>query len=126
MRGGVGVASDNRQDSNSLRLGASAEGRLAWPKLPSPCGHLCKPTRPAEPRVAFRRAPGRPTPLTRKKEITMTKSRHKDTDAGTVTDTDAGTATATDADAGAVADTDTDAGTATATATDPDAVRAGA
>jgi hypothetical protein len=54
MRGGVGVASDNRQDSNPLRLGASAEGRLAWPKLPSPSGHLCKPTRPAEPRVAFR------------------------------------------------------------------------
>ena len=103
MRGGVGVASDNRQDSNPLRLGASAEGRLAWPKLPSPSGHLCKPTRPAEPRVAFRRAPVRPTPLTRKKEIAMTKSRHKD--AGT--DTDTATDPGTDADA----DTGTDTGT---------------
>jgi len=28
-----------------------------------------------------------PTPFTRKKEITMTKSRHKDTDAGTVAGT---------------------------------------
>ncbi len=103
MRGGVGVASDNRQDSNPLRLGASAEGRLAWPKLPSPSGHLCKPTRPAEPRVAFRRAPGRPTPLTRKKEITMTKSH-------TVTDADTGTAADTDADTGTAADADADAG----------------
>jgi hypothetical protein len=31
MRGFGGVASDNRQDSNHRRLGASAEGRLAWP-----------------------------------------------------------------------------------------------
>jgi len=57
MRGSSGVASDNRQDSNPLRLGASAEGRLAWPQAPSPSGHLCKPTRPQDPRVAFRRAP---------------------------------------------------------------------
>jgi hypothetical protein len=72
--GVVGVASDNRHDSNHLRLGASAEGRLAWPKLASPSGHLCKPTRPQGPHVAFRRAPGRPHSLA-KKEITMTKSR---------------------------------------------------
>ena len=32
MRGFGGVASDNRQDSNQRRLGASAEGRLAWPQ----------------------------------------------------------------------------------------------
>jgi len=37
-----------------------------------------------------------PTPLTRKKEITMTKSRPKDTD--TAAGTDAGTAAGTDAD----------------------------
>ena len=55
-----GVASDNRQDSNHRRLGASAEGRLAWPPASSPSGHLCKPTRPRDPRVALPRAPGRP------------------------------------------------------------------
>jgi len=36
-----------------------------------------------------------PTPLTRKKEITMTKSHHKDTDAATVADTDPVAATGT-------------------------------
>jgi hypothetical protein len=59
MRGPSGVASDNRQDSNHPRLGASAEGRLAWPQVLSPSGHLCKPTRPRGPRIALRRAPGR-------------------------------------------------------------------
>jgi len=57
MRVPSGVASDNLQDSNHRRLGASSEGRLAWPKLPSLSGHLCKPTRPQGTRVAFRRAP---------------------------------------------------------------------
>ena len=57
MWGSSGVASDNLQDSNHRRLGASAEGRLAWPQASSPSGHLCKPTRPQDPRVAFRRAP---------------------------------------------------------------------
>jgi len=61
MRGPSGVASDNLQDSNHRRLGASAEGRLAWPQAPSPSGHLCKPTRPQGPRIAFRRAPVAPT-----------------------------------------------------------------
>jgi hypothetical protein len=44
-----------------------------------------------------------------KKEITMTKSRHKDTAADTVADTVADTATDTDTDTGP--DTDTDTGT---------------
>ena len=44
-----------------------------------------------------------PTPLTRKKEITMTKSH-------TVTDADTGTAADTDADTGTAADADTNAG----------------
>ena len=57
MRGPSGVASDNRRGSNQPRLGASAEGRLAWPQAPSPSGHLCKPTRPQGPRVVFPRAP---------------------------------------------------------------------
>jgi len=80
---------------------------------PSLSGHPCKPPRPAQPRVVFPRAPVRPTPLTRKKEITMTKSRHKDT--GTDTDADTGTGT----DAGT--DADTDAGTGAGTGTDADA-----
>ena len=58
MRGPSGVASDNRQDSNQRRLGASSEGRLAWPQASSPSGHLCKPTRPQGSRVVSRRAPG--------------------------------------------------------------------
>jgi len=54
----------------------SVEGRLAWPNLPGLSGHLCKPTRPAEPRVAFSRAPGRkPDPTHSEKEITSTRSR---------------------------------------------------
>ena len=57
MWGSSGVASDNLQDSNHRRLGASAEGRLAWPQASSPSGHLCKAPRPQKPRVAFRRAP---------------------------------------------------------------------
>ena len=57
MRGPSGVASDKRHGSNQPRLGASAEGRLAWPQAPSPSGHLCKPTRPQGPRVVFRRTP---------------------------------------------------------------------
>jgi len=59
MWGPSGVASDNLQGSNHRRLGASAEGRLAWPQASSPSGHLCKPTRPQGPRVAFHRAPVR-------------------------------------------------------------------
>jgi hypothetical protein len=55
-----GVASDNRQDSNYPRLGASAEGRLAWPQASSPSGHVCKPTRPSHPPVALRHAPSPP------------------------------------------------------------------
>ena len=57
---GRGGASANLQDSNHRRLDASSEGRRAWPKLPSPSGHLCRPTRPQGSRVAFRRAPVRP------------------------------------------------------------------
>jgi hypothetical protein len=53
-----GVASDNRSDSNHFRLGASAEGRLAWPQASSPSGHTCKPTRPSHPPVAPHRTPG--------------------------------------------------------------------
>ena len=59
MRGPSGVASDNRHDSNQRRLGASSEGRLAWPQASSPSGHLGKPTRPQGSRVVSRRAPGR-------------------------------------------------------------------
>ena len=57
MWGFGGVASDNRQDSNQRRLGASAEGRRAWPQAPSPSSHLCRPPRPTKPRVALRRTP---------------------------------------------------------------------
>jgi hypothetical protein len=57
MRGFGGVASDNRQDSNHPRLGASAEGRLAWPQASSPSGHFCKPARPPHPPVAPHRTP---------------------------------------------------------------------
>ena len=57
MWGFGGVASDNRQDSNHRRLGASAEGRLAWPQASSPSGHICKPPRPAQPRVVFPKDP---------------------------------------------------------------------
>ena len=71
---------------------------------PSLSGHPCKPTRPAQPRVVFPRAPVRPTPLTRKKEITMTKSHPKDT--GTDTDTDTGADTGADTGPDAVTDTD--------------------
>jgi len=35
----------------------SSEGRLAWPQAPSPSGHLCKPPRPTQPRVALFSAP---------------------------------------------------------------------
>jgi len=38
-------------------IGASSEGRLAWPLVPHPSGHLCKAPRPLNARVAFRRAP---------------------------------------------------------------------
>ena len=38
-------------------IGASSEAQLAWPGLSSPCGHLCKLSRPVEPRIAFFRAP---------------------------------------------------------------------
>ena len=58
-----------------------------------------------------------PTPLTRKKEITMTKSRHKDT--GTVAGTDAGTDAHTGTVAGAATATATGAATATAAANAP-------
>ena len=57
MREPSGVASDNLQDSNHRRLGASAEGRRAWPQAPSPSGHICRPPRPQGFRVAFPRAP---------------------------------------------------------------------
>ena len=55
-----------------------------------------------------------PTPLTRKKEITMTKSRHNDTVAGTDSGTGTGTGTGTDTGI----DTDTDTAAATGAATD--------
>jgi len=54
-----------------------------------------------------------PPPLTREKEITMTKSRHKDT--GTVTGADTDTVAGTDADT--VAGTDAGTGTGTGTGT---------
>ena len=57
MWGFGGVASDNRQDSNHQRLGASAEGLRAWLRAPSPSSHLCRPPRPHKPRVAIRPAP---------------------------------------------------------------------
>jgi hypothetical protein len=60
MWGPSGVASDNRSDSKPVRLGASAEGRLAWPQAPSPSGHACKPTRPLGPHIALRHAPRAP------------------------------------------------------------------
>ena len=55
--GGVDVARDNRQDSNPLRLGASAEARLAWSKPSSASDQICKPSRSAGPRVALFSAP---------------------------------------------------------------------
>ena len=67
--------------------------------------------------ISFFRVSGVPqkgearTPLTRKKEITMTTSSHKDTVAGTVTVTVTVTVT------GAGADTDTDTGTVADTVT---------
>ena len=57
MRGPSGVASDNRHACNHRRLGASVEGRLAWPNLPSASGHLCKPTRPQGACVVLPRPP---------------------------------------------------------------------
>ena len=38
-------------------IGASSEGRLAWPQVPNPSGHHCKAPRPLNARVVFRRAP---------------------------------------------------------------------
>jgi hypothetical protein len=60
MWGPGGVASDNRSDSNHFRLGASAEGRLAWPQASSPSGHVCKPPRPLGPHIALRHVPRAP------------------------------------------------------------------
>jgi hypothetical protein len=57
MWGPSGVASDNLHGTNHPRLGASAEGRLAWPPASSPPGHFCRPPRPRGPRVRLRRAP---------------------------------------------------------------------
>jgi len=49
--------SDKRPCVHPPPIGASIEGRLAWPPSPSSFGHFCKPTRPLKPRVALRRAP---------------------------------------------------------------------
>ena len=49
--------SDDRPCKQPPPIGASTEGRLAWPQLPSPSGHVCKPPRPWDPRVAFPQAP---------------------------------------------------------------------
>ncbi len=49
--------SDNLQDSNPPPIGASSEGRLAWPQASSPSGHLRKAPRPTQPRVAPFSAP---------------------------------------------------------------------
>ena len=57
MWGPSGVASDKWPDSNHRHLGASAEGRLAWPQASSPSGHFCKPTRPQGPHIALCHAP---------------------------------------------------------------------
>ena len=58
----VGVrrrVSDKRPWEQPPAIGASSEGRLAWPHVPSVSGHLCKAPRPQNPRVALRRAPVR-------------------------------------------------------------------
>ena len=52
-----GAASANPHACNHHGLDASDEVRLAWPKLPSESGHLCKPSRPAHLRVVSRCAP---------------------------------------------------------------------
>jgi len=51
------VPSDNPHACSHHGLGARVEARLAWPKLPSESGHLCKPSRSSHPRVAPRCAP---------------------------------------------------------------------
>jgi len=61
MWGFGGVASDKWQDSNHRHLGASAEGRLAWPKAPSPSGRLASRPVRSDPRVALRHAPFAPS-----------------------------------------------------------------
>jgi hypothetical protein len=59
--GPSGVASDNLHGTDHRRLGASAEGRLAWPQASSPSGHFCKPTRPQGHRAVLRRTPCAPS-----------------------------------------------------------------
>ena len=98
-------------------------GEACVANAPNLSGHPCKPPRPAQPRVVFPRAPVRPTPLTRKKEIAMTKSGHKDTGADAGTGADTGADTDTDAGTDTGADTDAGADTAADPAAAPDAGR---
>ena len=48
VRAVVGVRSANRRCEHSGAIGATIEGRVAWPRFTSPLGHLCKPPRPTE------------------------------------------------------------------------------